>query len=285
MQRIVVASGKGGVGKTMLVSSLAAYLSRTKRIVAVDADVDCPNLSIMFEGNLKSKKEMEISKIAFIDEGKCTKCGLCEEACQFSAIKERKIVEYMCEGCGLCEIVCPEKAIKLFPDTTGLIEQFETKLGFPLVQAELYPGKGNSGKLVYEVRRLGERLGEGKDLILIDSPAGIGCPVIASITATNLVVGVVEPTKSSLSDLERLFLVAKHFRVPRVLVLNKSDMPGGAREEILDYAKKEGIEILGEVPYDPMLPNCIAERKIPLESKIKAAPFLLKIGEKLEKRV
>lgn len=285
MQRIVIASGKGGVGKTMLVSSLATYFSSRKKIVAVDGDVDCPNLAIMFEGTTQSKKELKISRLAVIDSKKCTGCGKCEEACRFSAIKDRKVIDYMCEGCGLCELVCPEKAIKLAQDVTGVIEHTDTNAGFPLVSAQLYPGKGNSGKLVYEVRRLGERLGEGKDLILIDAPAGIGCPVIASLTATQLVIGVAEPTKSSLSDLARLFEVARHFRIPRMLVLNKSDMPGGAREDIINYAEKEGIHMLGEMPYDPEIPKCIAQRKVPIDCDVGASQSLKKIAEKINSYV
>ena len=46
-KEIVVASGKGGVGKTTFTASLSVFLAnKGKRIVAVDADVDAPNLSI-----------------------------------------------------------------------------------------------------------------------------------------------------------------------------------------------------------------------------------------------
>ncbi|MDI6826725.1 MAG: P-loop NTPase [Candidatus Aenigmarchaeota archaeon] len=44
--KIVVASGKGGVGKSMLASSLALLFSKNKKIVACDCDVDAPNLGL-----------------------------------------------------------------------------------------------------------------------------------------------------------------------------------------------------------------------------------------------
>jgi MinD superfamily P-loop ATPase len=42
--KIVVASGKGGVGKSMLASSLALLFAKDKKVVACDCDVDAPNL-------------------------------------------------------------------------------------------------------------------------------------------------------------------------------------------------------------------------------------------------
>ncbi len=50
MTRIIcVASGKGGVGKTMLTANLAAALAeRGKRVTAVDANLTTPNLGIHF---------------------------------------------------------------------------------------------------------------------------------------------------------------------------------------------------------------------------------------------
>ncbi len=44
--KIAIASGKGGVGKSMLASSLSILFSREKKIVALDCDVDAPNLAI-----------------------------------------------------------------------------------------------------------------------------------------------------------------------------------------------------------------------------------------------
>jgi len=42
--KIVVGSGKGGVGKSMISSSLAIFLSKNHKILALDSDVDAPNL-------------------------------------------------------------------------------------------------------------------------------------------------------------------------------------------------------------------------------------------------
>ncbi len=40
--KIVVASGKGGTGKSMIASSLSLLHSRRTKVVACDCDVDAP---------------------------------------------------------------------------------------------------------------------------------------------------------------------------------------------------------------------------------------------------
>jgi len=44
--KLAIASGKGGVGKSMLTSTLAMLFSLKYKVVAVDCDVDAPNLAV-----------------------------------------------------------------------------------------------------------------------------------------------------------------------------------------------------------------------------------------------
>ena len=51
---------------------------------------------------------------AVIDPDKCTKCGLCIEACRYNAITEDyNVIDMACKGCGKCVSVCPEDAIEI----------------------------------------------------------------------------------------------------------------------------------------------------------------------------
>ena len=124
--KIVIASGKGGVGKSMLASALVMLFTKDKKIVAVDSDVDTPNLDIWLGGIKKWDKIIPViaSKKPKIDYKKCDGCGICAKHCKFGAIKmingKPKINPFLCEGCGLCAMLCPKKAITLEPVQNGM---------------------------------------------------------------------------------------------------------------------------------------------------------------------
>jgi MinD superfamily P-loop ATPase len=86
---IVIASGKGGVGKSTLSATLILHLhNKGYEVVAADADSEAPNLHLLFGVNSwDSTEEYNDAHIAEIDYSKCDSCGKCIEACQFNAIK------------------------------------------------------------------------------------------------------------------------------------------------------------------------------------------------------
>jgi heterodisulfide reductase subunit A len=57
--------------------------------------------------------------IAFIDEGICSGCGICEQVCEYAALKPdsyRRVMTIdtpLCKGCGACNSACPAGAISL----------------------------------------------------------------------------------------------------------------------------------------------------------------------------
>jgi NAD-dependent dihydropyrimidine dehydrogenase PreA subunit len=55
--------------------------------------------------------------IAVVDEKECTGCAVCEDTCEFSAIKvqgKTAVVDLSrCTGCGACMEQCPRNAITL----------------------------------------------------------------------------------------------------------------------------------------------------------------------------
>ena len=156
--KLVIASGKGGVGKSMLSSALAMLFSQNKKTIAVDCDADAPNLSIWLGGVNMWDKIIPVITSAKpeIDYKKCNGCGFCVENCRFSALKmvdgKPKLNPFLCEGCGACEVVCPQKAIKLKPIQNGEIKIKKLKYGFPLVSGNRFPGETGSGKVVTEIK-------------------------------------------------------------------------------------------------------------------------------------
>ena len=156
MKEIVVLSGKGGTGKTILVASFAA-LAQDK--VMADCDVDAADLYLLLQPSIKKTEEFWSGKTAVIDKKFCTGCGVCEEVCRFGAIKNFKVDPISCEGCGFCFHVCPEKTVTMRDNLSGHWFISDTRHG-PLVHARLGIAQENSGKLVAVVRQNAKRIAE-----------------------------------------------------------------------------------------------------------------------------
>jgi MinD superfamily P-loop ATPase len=260
VRQLTVLSGKGGTGKTTVTAS---FFSMADGAVAADCDVDAPNLHLLLDPRRLSDSPYSGGSIAHIDPEKCTRCGICEESCIFKAISDATVNPLLCEGCGVCELVCEEGAAKLEPEVTGHTYISETKFG-TLVHALLLPGSEATGRLVTETKKVAFDIAEeeGLGLLLVDGSPGIGCPVIASVAGSDLVLAVTEPTRSGLWGLERIHGVAKHFDVPMAVCINKSDINPEIADEIRDYAREGGVDILGEIPFDEEVNSATQEGKV-----------------------
>jgi MinD superfamily P-loop ATPase len=92
---------------------------------------------------------------------------------------------------------------------------------------------------------------KGLDLIICDGAPGIGCPVISSLTGTNLAVIVTEPTPSGRHDLERISDLCRHFRIPAVIIVNKYDLFREEADRIEALSRDRGMDVIARVPFDP----------------------------------
>jgi MinD superfamily P-loop ATPase len=250
MKQLVVISGKGGTGKTTMTGSLAS-LAKGGMVVA-DCDVDAPDLHLILNPEIRETHDFLGLQIARIDPDNCTKCGECENACRFDAIHDFQVDPRGCEGCKVCTIVCPSEAVTMVETVSGHAYVSETRFG-TMVHADLFPGEEASGKLVTMVRELAFKVAERekKDLILIDGSPGIGCPVIASITGTDIALVMTEPSISGAHDLERILGVTKHFGVKALVCVNKYDLNLDMTEEIDGLCRELGVDVVGKLPFDP----------------------------------
>jgi MinD superfamily P-loop ATPase len=256
MKEIVVLSGKGGTGKTSIAGSFAA-LAKSK--VLVDCDVDAADLHLILQPTAEKEQEFWSGKVAVINEEKCIQCDVCRGLCRFQAIKNYRVDPISCEGCGFCTLLCPVEAITMKDCLAGYWFVSSTRYGY-LVHARLGTAQENSGKLVATVRKEARHIAEkdNLDMIISDGPPGIGCPVISSLSGTNLAVLVTEPTLSGIHDLERVLEVCRHFEVPPLVCINKYDINVENTQRIENYCRDEKIEVAAKIPFD----NVVTEAMI-----------------------
>ena len=251
MRKMTILSGKGGTGKTKVTASFAALSSNT---VFADCDVDASTLHLLLKPDVRETIDFKGLKLAVIDPERCTQCGLCGERCRFDAIHDFKVDVIHCEGCKVCVQICPVKAIDFVDRICGYAYISETRYG-PLSHANLIPGMENSGKLVSLVRENAKKLAEerGSDLVLVDGPPGIGCPVIASLADIDKGLVVVEPTLSGIHDLKRALQLLEHFSVEPLVCVNKHDINDENTAEIQNFCDRNGIDVVGLIPFDPVV--------------------------------
>ena len=264
MKQIVVISGKGGTGKTVITGALAA-LAENK--VMADCDVDAADLHLLLKPEIRERHEFRSGFTAIIDNEKCTECGRCRELCRYDAItRDFKIDSESCEGCALCSFACPAGAIKMEENLSGELFISDTRFG-PLVHAKLGAAQENSGKLVALVRKRGTEIAESKkcDWVIVDGAPGIGCPVIASLSGIDCAIVVTEPTLSGMHDADRVIQVAKHFGVPAKVVVNKYDLNIEMTSEIEKYCDKNKIQVLGKIEFDESVIKAMVQGKTIME--------------------
>jgi MinD superfamily P-loop ATPase len=260
MKQIVVISGKGGTGKTSVVSGLASV--GPKKVLS-DCDVDAADLHLILKPDILETNDFFSGERPEISADKCTSCGLCAEHCRFDAISDDfQIIPEKCEGCGVCSYVCPADAVSTLPRKCGQWFISDTRFG-KMVHAALGIGEENSGKLVTTVRNASAEVAEkeGVELVLVDGSPGVGCPVIASLTNADMALLVAEPTVTAMHDLERVHSLTKHFRLPSMAIINKCGLNPELEEKIRKFCTENDVTLAGELPYDRTFTRAQLEKK------------------------
>ncbi len=240
--KIAVTGGKGGTGKSTVAINLAWLFSKSKKVVLVDADVECPNDHILLSVDLKNKKTSYIFRPKF-NYKECIKCGLCSENCSEHAIVMFKegfpfLMPTLCSGCKTCQLVCPVNAIE--SDRKIIGHTFITRINenLTLVTGMLKEGEERSYPLVLETKRRAEDI--DADIKIYDTSAGTGNHVAAAIEGSDFAIVVTEPTPLGLHDLKMIMTLLKKQNKKGYVVVNRYDL--------VENFDEAGLEIIGKIP-------------------------------------
>lgn len=226
---LAVTSGKGGVGKTFVAANLAlALVRRGLKVLLLDADLGLANLDIVL--NIHPTKTLHdvLTGTAAIDEA------------------------VMRAPCG----------VAVLPAASGLIEYSRL-----------------TGDVQDELRTVIAELGRRYDYLLLDTGAGISDIVLftASLAQDVLVVATPEPTSIADAYATIKILAMLQKREDFRLVLNQVKTPTEGRrlacqlQEVVDRFLKPqlGAAIklhhLGDIPFDPLVPDSVRKRKLLLD--------------------
>lgn len=255
---ITIASGKGGTGKTTVATNLAASIGRNVQFL--DCDVEEPNAHIFLKPVIENSVTV-YTPVPDVDKGKCNLCGKCQEICQFKAIVviAETVLTFpeLCHSCGGCFVVCPEKAIFERDREIGIIEIGNSEQ-ILFAHGKLRIGEAMSPPLIRKVKELRN----DNAITIIDAPPGISCPVINSMKGSDFILLVTEPTPFGLHDLKLAIGAVRILKIPCGLIINKADIGDG---KVIDYARKENISVLMEIPFDRRFAESYSQGKMIVE--------------------
>ncbi|MFH1153927.1 MAG: ATP-binding protein [Pseudomonadota bacterium] len=275
---ISIASGKGGTGKTTVATNLAFSLGKGVQIM--DCDVEEPNSHLFLHPEIKEKIEV-IAPIPEIDEAKCTYCKKCMEICRFGAIAVvgKKVVTFpeLCHSCGGCMAVCPEGAIAEGDRVLGEIEMGSMG-NMVFIHGLLNVGQVMSPPIIKKIRTL-----SNPEMVnIIDAPPGTSCPVIAAMKGADFVLLVTEPTPFGLHDLTLAVETIRILKIPHGIVINRAGM---GNDGVKDYAKKEGIPILMEIPFEKKIAQVYSRGELIVEAMPEYKDKFLDLFDKIKELV
>ena len=257
--KIAVASGKGGTGKTMVATSLAACLDTQFSVQFLDCDVEAPNAHLFFKPEIETNQPAVIL-IPEIDQTTCTACGKCVQICEFHALAQTEdqiiLFPQLCHGCGSCYRICPENAIHETPRKIGNMRFGKARSKIRFLTGDLTISEPMPTPII---RQLKVRLSDENKVTIFDSPPGASCAVVATVHDADFVILVTEPTPFGLHDLKQMLGVLDQTGSPGGVIVNRDGIGDFQVEDFLDQTS---YPVMMKIPYQAEIAVGLAKGKI-----------------------
>ncbi len=111
------------------------------------------------------------------------------------------------------------------------------------VQGVLKVGEAMSPPLIRATKK---KINPGKTTIL-DAPPGASCPVINTVSGSDFIIMVTEPTPFGLHDLGIAVEAVSQLGIPMGVVLNRADL---GDQGVQSFCRQKNIPLLVEIPHD-----------------------------------
>lgn len=253
--RVVIASGKGGAGKTCVTASLARVWNRP--LVIADTDAEAPNLHLFLPPGITETTTAYLD-VPIMRPEACVHCEKCRNICSYKAIASfaGRITLFpdMCHGCGGCFAVCPSGALEHGRRELGTLEK-STVLGGSVrfLMGRTRIGESMTPPLLRrEIALLSDMLKEQAADALLDSPPGVSCPAVTVAREADVIVLVVDPTPFGFHDFRLAHQAFAPMRLPVAVVLNRAGSEGNAEgdENVRRYCREQSLPVLAELPFE-----------------------------------
>ena len=243
---LTIASGKGGTGKTTIATSIVQCHDGHRQFI--DCDVEEPNGHI-FLGPAITATRNHLVTVPQIDLEKCNYCGKCRDICRFNAITVfgGTIMTFsdLCHSCLGCFQVCDQKAITKGTREVGIIEQGAAG-NIDFVQAKTRIGEAMGVSLIKEIKKMANQVG----LVVFDAPPGTSCSFVESISGSDFVILVTEPTLYGLHDLKLAVKVLVDQQIPHGVIINKA---GLGNDLVKQWCELNEVHLLFELPFSRVI--------------------------------
>lgn len=264
---VAVASGKGGTGKTLVSTNLAALLAGSgSRVVLADCDVEAPNAHLFLPAT-SIDTSIVTTPIAHVDPDRCTACGMCRDVCAYGAVRvlgsSAIVFDELCHGCGLCTAMCPMGAITEVDQRVGEVETGSVNVPgmLTLVSGRLDVGQVKAPSVIHSVRRRAADI--VADYVLLDAPPGVACSAVASTRGVDTLLLVTEPTPFGLHDLELSVRLGRDLGVPMAVIINRVHDDASVTE---DACRRWGVPVVARIPFDRGIAEAYADGGLAVDS-------------------
>lgn len=265
MFKIAIASGKGGTGKTFIATNIFNVLLKNRmNAVLVDCDAEAPDTIAFFEAQPVNTIDVD-QKVPVIDTNACTFCGKCQEYCNYHAIfiippmRIIQVIEDICHGCGACSVACDFNAITEKSMPLGKVSSYLIGDRHKLIEARMNVGIMSPVQVIKAAIKLA---GDHSDVAIFDSPPGTSCPFIHTVSSSDFIILVTEPTPFGLSDLKQSVETLKKINKSCGVIINRS---GIGNDDVKNYLLQENIPLLLEIPFDKEIAELYSTGKMASE--------------------